>query len=127
MSLQPGTTPQNAETQNTQNVESGPKSSSPNIVRPVHTVRSGAIGASIWQNKNDNFGITFSRSWKSQDGDTGHSKTFYAGNRKDLHAAVDAACDMAESFEQVAKRRIDELSSDVQEGKTEHGGMTNDQ
>ena len=71
--------------------------------RPVHTTRSGSIGASIWKN-NDSYGITLSRAWKPEGKDFRHSKTFYSNNRQDLHQAIDAACDYIEALTDSAKR-----------------------
>ena len=90
--------------------EAQPQTKSPG---PVQTVRSGAIGGSIWQNQNDKIGITFSRSWKNQQGESGHSKTFYAGNRAQLHEVVDKACDIAEALERAVGNRINQLSDSV--------------
>ena len=102
---QPSAAAQSAATQ--------PEATDTGVARPVQTARSGAVGASIWQNNNDNFGITLSRSWKSKDGETGHSKTFYAGNRDDLHKAIDQACDIAQALERSVAQRIEQLGSDL--------------
>lgn len=81
---------------------------------PVQTVRSGAIGASIWQNENDTISITLSRSWKpSETEDFRHSKNFFARNRGQLHEAIDKACDVAEGLERALKKRVEKLSAEV--------------
>ena len=92
---------------------------------PVQTVRSGAIGGSIWQNKNDRIGVTFSRAWKNAEGESGHSKTFYAGNRAQLHEVIDKACDVAEALERATAIRINQLSDGVsKESAGDQGGET---
>ena len=81
---------------------------------PVQTVRSGAIGASIWQNENDTISITLSRSWKpSETEDFRHSKNFFARNREQLHETIDKACDVAEGLERALKQRVQKLSGQV--------------
>jgi len=101
---QPTPTPDNAE---------AAEQTASSTNRPVQTVHSGAIGASVWQNKNDKFGITLSRSWKSEGEETQHSKTFYAGNREDLHKAIDQACDIAKALERSVEQRIQQLGSEL--------------
>lgn len=83
--------------------------------RPLQTARSGPIGASIWQNQNDKIGITLSRSWSPQEGETKYSSTFYAGNREDLHKAIDQACDIAQALERAVANRVDDLQTQVKE------------
>ena len=72
--------------------------------RPIETVRSGAIGASIWLETGaegaEYFAITFSRSWKSKSsGKQGYSQKFFPRNREELHAVIDKACDAVEALE----------------------------
>lgn len=95
-------------TENTTTEASSPSPSAKNS--PVQTVRAGAIGGSIWRSETDNIGITLSRAWKAEDGRSGHSKTFYAGNRKQLHEVVDQACDIAEALERTIGKRVDQLT-----------------
>ena len=81
--------------------------------RPVQTVRDGAVGASIWLETGaegaEYYAITFSRAWKSKlSGKQGYSSKFFARNRQELHAVVDAACDAVEAIE----RGQSESSSD---------------
>lgn len=72
--------------------------------RPVRTFRSGAIGASIWQESTDEGGtyhtITLSRAWKSpKTGKDGYSKNFLARNEADIVSAVRMACEAARGLE----------------------------
>ena len=72
--------------------------------RPVKTVRSGAIGASIWLETGAEgvqyHTLTLSRSWRSKNtGKDGYSTKYFARNRADLHAAIDLACDAVEELE----------------------------
>ena len=84
--------------------EEAEKTTETETKRPVKTVRSGPIGASIWQETSeggkDYLAITLSRAWKSQDGEkSGYSHKYFAGNRGDLHKAIDQACDAVEALE----------------------------
>ena len=71
---------------------------------PVETVRSGPIGASIWQEKSESgkeyLSISLSRSWKPNDSDQfKYSHKYFSRNRADLHEAIDKACDIVEALE----------------------------
>ena len=71
---------------------------------PVETVRSGSIGASIWQETSQGgkeyYAITVSRSWKANDSDEyRYSNRYFSRNREDLHKAIDQACDRVEALE----------------------------
>ncbi len=71
---------------------------------PVETVRSGPIGASIWQDQSESgkeyLSISLSRSWKPNDSDQfKYSHKYFSRNRADLHAAIDKACDFVEALE----------------------------
>lgn len=73
--------------------------------RPVETLRSGAIGASIWEEKASDgrtyHTISLSRAWKSQQDETksGYSQSFFARNRQDLVNVIHQACDAVERRE----------------------------
>ena len=100
----------------TENATPEANSQSPSTTnKPVQTVRAGAIGGSIWRSETDHIGITLSRSWKADDGRSGHSKTFYAGNRKQLHEVVDQACDIAEALERTLGKRVDQLKDNLKQ------------
>jgi hypothetical protein len=63
---------------------------------PVHTVREGAVAASIWLRQSPPgllyYDFSLSRSWKSMNtGKTGYSKNFFARNRDDLIRVVEKA------------------------------------
>lgn len=72
--------------------------------RPVRTVRSGSIGASIWQETGaegaEYLAITLSRSWKSKNtGKDGYSNKFFARNEADILETVRLACQAARELE----------------------------
>lgn len=65
-------------------------------VDPVHTIREGAIGASIWLRQSPSgfayYDFTLSRSWLSKaSGKTGYSKGFFDRNEKELVSVVERA------------------------------------
>lgn len=60
---------------------------------PVHTIREGAIGASIWLRQSPSgfgyYDFTVSRSWKSlASGKTGYSKGFFDRNEEELVSVI---------------------------------------
>jgi hypothetical protein len=61
---------------------------------PVHTVREGAVAASIWLRHSASgspyFDFSISRSWKNMtSGKAGYSKNFFARNRDDLVRVIE--------------------------------------
>lgn len=63
---------------------------------PVHTVREGALAASIWQRQSLSgyayYDFSISRSWKSMSSSkTGYSKNFFARNADELKRVIDRA------------------------------------
>lgn len=63
---------------------------------PVHTVREGAVAASIWLRQSPSgfpyYDFSLSRSWKSvSSGRTGYSKNFFGRNRAELLSVIEAA------------------------------------
>ncbi len=63
---------------------------------PVHTVREGAVAASIWLRQSPAgypyYDFSLSRSWKSMSsGKTGYSKNFFSRNRAELVSVIDKA------------------------------------
>ena len=63
---------------------------------PVHTIREGAVAASIWQRQSLSgyayFDFSLSRSWKSMSSNTtGYSKNFFARNAEELRRVIDRA------------------------------------
>lgn len=63
---------------------------------PVHSIRAGAVGASIWRRQSPAgyvyFDFSLTRSWKSlSSGNTGYSKNFFARNQQDLAQVIEQA------------------------------------
>lgn len=102
--------------QQTTNQQTSTEAPAPEQQRgPVETVRSGPIGASIWQEKSESgkeyLAITLSRSFKTNDAEPfKYSHKYFSRNRADLHDAIDKACDIVEALER--------KSSSVQEPKS---------
>lgn len=66
------------------------------VETPVHTIRAGAVAASIWRRQSPAgyvyFDFSLTRSWKSlSSGNTGHSKNFFASNQHDLARVIEEA------------------------------------
>lgn len=64
------------------------------IETPVHTIRSGAVAASVWRRQSPAgyvyFDFSLTRSWKSlSSGNTGHSKNFFSSNQQDLSGVIE--------------------------------------
>lgn len=64
---------------------------------PVHTIREGAVAASIWQRQSLSgyayYDFSLSRSWKSMSSSkTGYSKNFFARNGEEVKRVVEKAC-----------------------------------
>src|SRR5262245_21248695 len=63
---------------------------------PVHTVREGAVAASIWLRQSPSgfpyYDFSLSRSWKSvSSGRTGYSKNFFGRIRAELISVIEGA------------------------------------
>ena len=63
---------------------------------PVHTIREGAVGASIWRRQSPSgyayYDFSLTRSWKSlSSGSPGYSKNFFARNEAELTAVIQKA------------------------------------
>ena len=63
---------------------------------PVHTIRAGAVAASIWRRQSPAgyvyFDFSLTRSWKSlSSGNTGYSKNFFARNQQHLAQVIEQA------------------------------------
>jgi hypothetical protein len=63
---------------------------------PVHTIREGAVAASIWQRQSLSgyayYDFSLSRSWKSMSSNkTGYSKNFFARNGDELKRVIERA------------------------------------
>lgn len=61
---------------------------------PVHTVREGAVAASIWLRQSPSgfpyYDFSLSRSWKSMStGKTGYSKNFFGRHKAELVAVIE--------------------------------------
>ena len=80
------------------------------IETPVHTIRSGAVAASIWRRQSPAgyvyFDFSLTRSWKSlSSGNTGYSKNFFARNQQELVQVIEqAAAWIAQHEEQEAAK-----------------------
>lgn len=66
------------------------------IETPVHSIRSGAVGASIWRRQSPAgyvyFDYSLTRSWKSlSSGNTGYSKNFFVRNQQELLQVIEQA------------------------------------
>ncbi len=64
---------------------------------PVHTIREGAVAASIWRRQSLSgyayYDFSLSRSWKSMSSSkTGYSKNFFARNGDEVKRVVEKAC-----------------------------------
>lgn len=71
---------------------------------PVHTIRRGAVAASIWLRQSPSgypyFEFSLSRSWKSMNTDkAGYSKSFFAKNQDELTAVIKDAASWIEAEE----------------------------
>jgi hypothetical protein len=74
---------------------------------PVHTIREGAVGASIWQRQSLSgyayYDFSLSRSWKSMSSSkTGYSKNFFSRNGDEIKNVVDKACQWIAERERLA-------------------------
>lgn len=63
---------------------------------PVHTIRQGAIAASIWMRQSPSgyayLDFSLSRSWKSMStAKSGYSRNFFARNKNELRAVIEQA------------------------------------
>ena len=70
----------------------------PETAEPVHTIREGAVAASIWQRQSLSgyayYDFSLSRSWKSMSSSkTGYSRNFFSRNREEVQSVVEKACD----------------------------------
>lgn len=66
-------------------------------VTPVHTIREGAVAASIWRRQSPSgfayLDFSLTRSWESMSsGNTGYSKNFFARNQQELVEVIQQAC-----------------------------------
>lgn len=66
------------------------------VETPVHTIRSGAVAASIWKRQSPSgyvyFDYSLARTFKSlSTGSTGYSKNFFVRNQKELSSVIEQA------------------------------------
>ena len=66
------------------------------IETPVHTIRAGAVAASVWRRQSPAgyvyFDFSLTRSWKTlSSGNIGQSKNFFASNQQDLARVIEQA------------------------------------
>lgn len=71
---------------------------------PVHTIRHGAIAASVWLRQSPSgygyLDFSLSRSWKSMSTEkAGYSRNFFARNKAALIAAIEETCAWVEHEE----------------------------
>lgn len=71
---------------------------------PMHTVREGAVAASIWRRQSLSgyayYDFSLSRSWKSMSSNkTGYSKNFFSRNQEELKRVIEKACQWIEEHE----------------------------
>ena len=73
----------------------------------VHTIREGAIAASIWRRQPASgtayLEFSLSRSWLSKSGKSGYSKSFYARNRDEVVRVAEKASAWIEEHQEVAE------------------------
>jgi hypothetical protein len=72
---------------------------------PVHTIRAGAVAASIWRRQSPSgyvyFDYSLARSFKSlSSGNTGYSKNFFARNQQELVKVIEQASQWIVEHEQ---------------------------
>jgi len=72
------------------------KKKTPAAELPVHTIREGAVAASVWRRQSPSgyayYDFSLTRSWESlSSGSTGSSRNFFAKNRDELAQVIDAA------------------------------------
>lgn len=83
---------------------------------PVHTIREGAVAASIWRRQSPSgyayYDFSLTRSWKSlSSGSTGYSKNFFARNQVDLAVVIDKAAAWITSHEEPLRLAHDEKAA----------------
>lgn len=78
---------------------------------PIHTIREGAVAASIWRRMSpagyEYFDFSLCRSWKSlSSGGTGNSRNFFSRNQVELTKVIEEACRWisAHELEQASNR-----------------------
>jgi len=75
---------------------------------PIHTIREGAVAASIWRRQSPSgfayLDFSLTRSWESMSsGNTGYSRNFFARNQPELIRVIEqAAAWIAENERQIA-------------------------
>ena len=74
---------------------------------PMHTIREGAVAASIWRRQSLSgyayYDFSLSRSWKSMSSNkTGYSKNFFSRNQDELKQVIEKACQWIEEHETAA-------------------------
>ncbi|QDT52787.1 hypothetical protein Pan44_07990 [Caulifigura coniformis] len=74
-------------------------------VEPAKVIRQGAIAASIWKRQSPSgfayYDFTISRSWKTQTGKTGYSRSFFGANQEALlHVVTETTKWIAENTQE---------------------------
>lgn len=93
----------------------------PETAEPAHTVREGAVAASIWQRQSLSgyayYDFSLSRSWKSMSSSkTGYSRNFFSRNREDILRVVEKACDWIALHERQAEAAENGLAGEGTNG-----------
>jgi len=88
---------------------------------PVHTIREGAVAASIWQRQSLSgyayYDFSLSRSWKSMSSNkTGYSKNFFARNGDEVKSVVEKACQWIRERELTGLAEQNGISGEVTNG-----------
>ena len=83
---------------------------------PIHTIREGSVGASIWRRQSPSgyayYDFSLTRSWKSlSSGSTGYSKNFFARNQAELITVVEKAVAWIASHEEPLRLAQDEKAA----------------
>ena len=74
------------------------------IETPVHTIRAGAVAASIWRRQSPSgfayYDFSLTRSWKSMSsGNPGYSRNFFSQNKTELQNVIEKASQWIQEHE----------------------------
>lgn len=77
---------------------------------PVHTIRQGAVAASIWRRMSpagyEYFDYSLARSWQSKSsGNTGYSRNFFSRNQTELIKVIEEASRWIAAHEEAREDR----------------------
>lgn len=85
---------------------------------PIHTIREGSVGASIWRRQSPSgyayYDFSLTRSWKSlSSGSTGYSKNFFARNHAELGIIIEKAAAWIASQEEPAQSTLESAAAQL--------------